>query len=82
MGMARAEYYGEEAPGILDREQGKEELVMTRSLMLAELQPEESIRLQEDGLGPLRHMGCGIFIPHKGIEAVKKTVDDGFTLGQ
>jgi len=50
--------------------------VATRSLMLAELQPEESIRLQEDGLGPLRHMGCGIFIPHKGIEAVKKTVDD------
>lgn len=42
----------------------------TRSLMLAELPPSESVRLQQAGLGPNRRMGCGIFIPHKGIEAV------------
>lgn len=44
----------------------------TRSLLLAELTPEESVRLQQRGLGPNRHMGCGIFIPHKGVEAVRK----------
>jgi len=42
----------------------------TRSLLLAALSPEESVRLQELGLGPNRQMGCGIFIPHKGVEAV------------
>ena len=50
--------------------------VATRSLMLAELPADQSVHLQEVGLGPLRHMGCGIFIPHKGIAAVNKTVDD------
>jgi CRISPR-associated protein Cas6 len=45
----------------------------TRSLMLASLTPDESIRLQQHGLGPRRAMGCGIFIPHKGIDAVKKS---------
>jgi len=45
----------------------------TRSLMLASLTPDESLRLQQHGLGPHRAMGCGIFIPHKGIDAVKKT---------
>lgn len=46
--------------------------VYTRSLMLADLTPEESVRLQQAGLGPGRDMGLGIFLPHKGIEAVKK----------
>jgi CRISPR-associated protein Cas6 len=46
--------------------------IETRSLMLADLTPEESLRLQQQGLGPHRSMGCGLFIPHKGIEAVHK----------
>ncbi len=46
--------------------------VETRSLMLAGLSPEESLRLQQQGLGPHRAMGCGLFIPHKGIDAVHK----------
>lgn len=46
--------------------------IETRSLMLADLKPEESVRLQQHGLGPLRHMGCGLFLPHKGIDAVHK----------
>ena len=50
--------------------------VATRSLMLADLSLEDSIRLQEEGLGPGRDMGCGIFIPHKGIDAVKESHDD------
>ena len=48
----------------------------TRSLLLADLSPEHSLQLQRFGLGPHRLMGCGIFLPHKGIEAVKKLEDD------
>ncbi len=44
----------------------------TRSLMLADLSVDDSLTLQQEGLGPGRTMGCGIFIPHKGIDAVKK----------
>jgi CRISPR-associated protein Cas6 len=51
--------------------------VQTRSIMIAGLAAEESVRVQQEGIGPLRHMGCGIFIPHKGIDAVKKAEDDG-----
>jgi len=47
--------------------------VHTRSLLLADLSPDDSVRLQQWGLGPHRAMGCGIFIPHKGIDAVHKS---------
>lgn len=50
--------------------------IATRSLMLADLSPEESIKLQQLGLGGGQQMGCGIFIPHKGIEAVKKPTEE------
>ena len=43
--------------------------LFTRRLMAAELTPEASIRLQQQGLGPGRKLGCGLFIPHKGITA-------------
>lgn len=46
--------------------------IRTRSLMLADLSMDESIRLQQRGLGPLRHVGCGLFIGHKDINEVKK----------
>jgi len=55
---------------------GPEGPIATRSLMLADLPPDESLQLQREGFGPLRHMGCGIFIPHKGIDAVKKSEDE------
>ncbi len=45
--------------------------IPTRALMLAGLTIEESLRLQSEGLGPYRTLGCGIFLPHKGIEPVK-----------
>ncbi|KAA6185959.1 type I-MYXAN CRISPR-associated protein Cas6/Cmx6 [Thiohalocapsa marina] len=48
--------------------------LQTRSLMLAGLTAEESILLQQLGLGPHREMGCGLFIPHKGIDSVHKSV--------
>ncbi|HHZ87590.1 MAG TPA: type I-MYXAN CRISPR-associated protein Cas6/Cmx6 [Chromatiaceae bacterium] len=46
--------------------------VHTRSVMLAELTAQQSVLLQQRGLGPLRTMGCGLFIAHKGIAAVKE----------
>jgi len=47
-------------------------MLHTRSLMLADLSLGESVQLQQRGLGLHREMGCGIFVPHKGIEAVGK----------
>jgi CRISPR-associated protein Cas6 len=41
-----------------------------RSLMVAELEKEESVRLQQHGLGEGRKLGCGIFMPQKDIKAV------------
>ena len=43
----------------------------TRSLMLAELDREESVRLQEQGIGPGRLFGCGLFLPQKDIKPVR-----------
>ncbi|MBI5912462.1 MAG: type I-MYXAN CRISPR-associated protein Cas6/Cmx6 [Betaproteobacteria bacterium] len=40
------------------------------SLMLHELSPEHSLRMQAAGLGAGRKLGCGIFIPHKSAGAV------------
>jgi len=40
------------------------------SLMLHELSPEHSLRIQATGLGGGRKLGCGIFIPHKSASAV------------
>lgn len=36
-------------------------------LALHGLAPEDSLRIQSEGLGPHRHLGCGIFVPHKTI---------------
>lgn len=44
----------------------------TRSLMLSDLEKEESIRLQQYGIGEHQLYGIGIFLPHKGISAVKE----------
>lgn len=40
----------------------------TRSLMIADLSPAESIQLQQRGLGNHQHLGCGLFLPMKGIQ--------------
>lgn len=42
----------------------------TRSLMVAELEKAESVRLQQHGMGEGRKLGCGIFLPQKDIKAV------------
>lgn len=48
-------------------------LLYTRSLMVAELSPEASLRLQRSGIGSDRAMGCGLFIGHKDIAPVPGT---------
>ena len=45
----------------------------SRSLMIDGIEVTESVRLQQEGLGPGRKFGCGIFLPHKGIDAVNET---------
>ena len=42
----------------------------TRSVMIADLIPEQSVRLQQQGLGAGRKYGCGLFVPQKGIKPV------------
>ena len=44
--------------------------LFTRALLVADLEPEESIALQRQGLGEGGLFGCGLFIPHKGIDPV------------
>ena len=43
---------------------------IARSIMIDGIEVSESIRLQQEGLGPGRKVGCGIFLPHKGIDPV------------
>jgi CRISPR-associated protein Cas6 len=40
------------------------------SLMLQDLELEQSALIQQVGLGEHRKLGCGIFVPHKSIAAV------------
>jgi CRISPR-associated protein Cas6 len=40
------------------------------SLMLFALSIENSLRVQQQGLGSERKRGCGIFVPHKAVNAV------------
>ena len=57
------------------------EKIETRSLMVADLDKASSVALQETGIGPHRHFGCGIFVPHKGIKAVGETEDKSHFTG-
>ena len=44
--------------------------LQTSSLMIADLKPDESLALQQRGIGEHQHLGCGLFVPHKGIREV------------
>ncbi|MHB8534062.1 MAG: type I-MYXAN CRISPR-associated protein Cas6/Cmx6 [Sulfuricaulis sp.] len=52
-----------------------ERIIHTRSLMLAELAVAEAVKLQQQGLGTERKLGCGLFIPHKGINALQPVLE-------
>jgi len=50
-----------------------DKILTTRSLMIDGLDPTESVLLQQQGIGEGRSFGCGLFLPHKGIDAVNET---------
>lgn len=45
-------------------------IINTRSLMLADLSKAQSYQLQAHGIGDYRLLGCGLFLPQKGIDSV------------
>jgi CRISPR-associated protein Cas6 len=49
--------------------------IPARSVLLSDLDPMQAIRLQENGIGPGRTLGCGIFLPHKSLAAVGSRQD-------
>lgn len=54
--------------------------LFTRSMMLADLEVEEAVTLQQQGIGTHKNLGCGLFIPHKGIKAVHEITADRKTI--
>lgn len=46
------------------------EQIRTRSIMLADLERDDAILLQQEGVGARQIHGFGLFIPHRGIAAV------------
>ena len=56
--------------GRIRRAQTQDAEIVGYSLMLHELSPEHSLRMQAAGLGEGRKLGCGLFIPHKSAAAV------------
>jgi len=50
-----------------------EKTLNTIHLMIADLDDETSINIQQLGLGDGRELGCGLFLPHKSIKTLKPT---------
>lgn len=50
----------------------------TRSLMVTVGTPAQSLRLQCQGLGEARKLGCGLFIPHKDVGDLRPTPQEAF----
>jgi CRISPR-associated protein Cas6 len=58
--------------GRLLRHHTPEGPILTRKLMVSDLDVHQTLMLQKQGIGDRQLMGLGIFIPHKGIDAVNK----------
>ena len=52
-------------------------VLTARSVMVADLGPEESLTVQSRGIGPGRLLGCGLFVPHKDIGPVRRAAGGG-----
>lgn len=50
-----------------------EDKLHTKHLMIADLDNNTSIKIQQLGLGSSRELGCGLFLPHKSIKTLKPT---------
>ncbi len=61
---------GERVCGKRGQMQVSGQVLDTFSLMLHALKPDQSLRLQQHGIGPHRLLGCGVFVPHKSAAAV------------
>lgn len=63
--------------GLIVKHRFGDAIKLSRKLMLSDLEVEESVLLQEEGLEGTgaRVQGFGLFIPHKGIDAVNKSQD-------
>jgi len=48
-------------------------ILKTRLLMIADLDSDTSIKIQQYGLGKMRELGCGLFLPHKGIKSLNSS---------
>ncbi len=66
---------GEMLCGLMTMIATPESTLQTRSLMLAGLTREQSLLLQQQGLGSGRKLGCGLFIPHKDIGDLRARSD-------
>lgn len=58
-------------PGLSHTLRTPDDVICTRLLSIEGIQLDESFSLQQCGLGEYRHLGCGIFIPHKPLSSVK-----------
>lgn len=45
-------------------------ILKTRHLMIADLDNDTSIKIQQLSLGEGKELGCGLFLPHKGIKSL------------
>ena len=52
-------------------------MLTARSLLIADLGHDESLAIQCSGIGPGRLLGCGLFVPHKGIGPARRMDSDG-----
>lgn len=68
--LARLSIRGERVCGKRSQMVVSGQALETFSLMLHALTPDQSLRLQQFGLGPHRLLGCGVFVPHKSAAAV------------
>jgi len=68
--LARLSIRGERVCGKRSQMVVAGQVLETFSLMLHALTPDQSLRLQQSGLGPHRLLGCGVFVPHKSAAAV------------
>lgn len=58
-------------PGLAHTLRIPQQRLCTRLVSVEDLSLEESFVLQMHGLGPYRHLGCGILIPHKPLSSVR-----------
>lgn len=56
--------------GLSHQIQTPDKLIIARSVLISDLDVDQSIELQENGIGEHQLLGCGIFLPHKSLSAV------------